>query len=102
MVEADYCDVCGEAVMGRAAGDRYGSLVLAFQKQVNSGLVDPAYIAQVRTKLQLGKKEAAEIFGGGVNAFTRYESGKSRPPVALVKLLKVLDHHPELLAEVRA
>lgn len=101
-VEADYCDVCGEAVMDRTAGDRYGLLIQAFQKQVNAGLVDPAYIAQVRTKLQLGKKEAAEIFGGGVNAFSRYESGKSRPPVALVKLLKVLDHHPELLAEVRA
>jgi HTH-type transcriptional regulator/antitoxin MqsA len=101
-IEADYCDACGEAVMDRAAGDRYGALVQAFQKQVNAGLVDPAYIARVRMKLRLGKKEAAEIFGGGVNAFSRYESGKSRPPVALVKLLKVLDHHPELLAEVRA
>lgn len=101
-VEADYCSTCGEAVMDRAAGDRYGALIQAFQRQVNAGLVDPAYISRVRTKLQLGKKEAAEIFGGGVNAFSRYESGKSRPPVALVKLLKVLDHHPELLAEIRA
>ena len=38
----------------------------------------------------------------GVNAFSRYENGKTKPPLALVKLLKVLDHHPELLNEVRA
>jgi HTH-type transcriptional regulator / antitoxin MqsA len=28
--------------------------------------------------------------------------GKTKPPLALVKLLKVLDRHPDLLSEVRA
>jgi HTH-type transcriptional regulator/antitoxin MqsA len=28
------------------------------------------------------------------------ENGKTKPPLALVKLLKVLDRHPDLLAEV--
>ena len=51
---------------------------------------------------ELRSGEAGEIFGGGVNAFSRYENGKTKPPVALVKLLKVLDRHPELLGEVRA
>jgi HTH-type transcriptional regulator / antitoxin MqsA len=37
--------------------------------------------------------------GSGVNAFSRYETGKTRPPLAL---LEVLDRHPELLDEVRA
>jgi HTH-type transcriptional regulator / antitoxin MqsA len=53
-------------------------------------------------KLDLDQREAGEIFGGGVNALSRYENGKAKPPVALVKLLKVLDRHPELLGEVRA
>ena len=39
---------------------------------------------------------------GGVNAFSRYETGRTKPPLALVKLLKLLDRHPELLEEVRA
>jgi HTH-type transcriptional regulator/antitoxin MqsA len=56
----------------------------------------------LRKKLELDQREAAEIFGGGVNAFSRYENGKTRPPLALSKLLKVLDRHPELLQEVRA
>ena len=38
---------------------------------------------------------------GGVNAFSRYENGKTKPPLALVKLLKVLERHPDLLNEVR-
>jgi HTH-type transcriptional regulator/antitoxin MqsA len=38
---------------------------------------------------------------GGVNAFSRYENGKTEPPLALVKWLKVLDRHPDLLSEVR-
>jgi HTH-type transcriptional regulator/antitoxin MqsA len=49
----------------------------------------------------LGQREAAEIFGGGVNAFSRYENGKTKPPLALVKLLKVLDRHPDLLDEIK-
>jgi HTH-type transcriptional regulator/antitoxin MqsA len=73
----------------------------AFNKLVNAALVDPQFIASVRKKLDLDQREAAEIFGGGVNAFSRYENGKAKPPLALVKLLKVLDRHPELLSEVR-
>ena len=76
--------------------------MLAFNRQVNGSLVDPEFIARVRRKLALDQREAAEIFGGGVNAFSRYERGATRPPVALVKLLKVLDRHPELLDEIRS
>jgi len=74
----------------------------AFNRQVNAAIVDPIFIATVRKKLNLGQKEAADIFGGGINAFSRYENGKTKPPLALVKLLKVLDRHPDLLNEVRA
>ena len=73
----------------------------AFAQQVNAAIVDPAFIVKVRKKLALDQREAAEIFGGGVNAFSRYENGKTKPPLALVKLLKVLDRHPDLLDEVK-
>ena len=56
----------------------------------------------MRKKLDPNQREAGEIFGGGMNAFSRYENVKTKPPVALVKLLKVLDRHPELLGGVRA
>ena len=82
--------------------NRYSELIDTFHRQVNAAFVDPGFIAKVRKKLDLDQREAADIFGGGVNAFSRYENGKTKPPLALVKLLKVLDRHPDLLNEVRA
>ena len=75
-VTGDFCPVCGEVVLNREHGDRYSELIGQFQLQ------------------------AAEIFGGG-NALSRYENGKTKPPLALVKRLKVLDRHPAWLDEVR-
>ncbi|MDH4566098.1 type II toxin-antitoxin system MqsA family antitoxin [Pseudomonas sp. BN414] len=100
-VTGDFCPACGEAVLDVAESARVSAAMLEFNKQVNASIVDPSYIASVRKKLALDQREAAEIFGGGVNAFSRYENGKTKPPLALVKLLKILDRHPELLNEVR-
>jgi HTH-type transcriptional regulator / antitoxin MqsA len=100
-VTGDFCPACGEVVMDMSEGTRHSATMLAFNKQVNASIVDPGFIATVRKKLALDQREAAEIFGGGVNAFSRYETGKTKPPLALVKLFKVLDRHPDLLAEIR-
>lgn len=101
-VTADFCPACNESITDMAETDRVMREMQAFNKQVNAAIVDPAFIVNVRKKLRLGQREAAEIFGGGINAFSRYENGKTRPPLALVKLFKLLDRHPDLLNEVRA
>ncbi|SEJ64567.1 HTH-type transcriptional regulator / antitoxin MqsA [Azotobacter beijerinckii] len=101
-VTGDFCPACAEIVLEMAEADRYGEAVRAFNKQVNAAIVDPGFIARVRKKLALDQREAAEIFGGGVNAFSRYELGKTKPSLSTVQLLKVLDKHPELLEEIRA
>ena len=101
-VTGEYCPACAEVVLDQVHGDRYSALVGRFQRQVNATYVDPDFVARVRKKLDLGQREAADIFGGGVNAFSRYENGRTKPPLALVKLLKVLDRHPDLLGEVRS
>ncbi len=100
-VTAQFCPACGESVTDMAETERVMREMQAFNKQVNSAIVDPSFIVDVRKKLDLGQREAAEIFGGGINAFSRYENGKTKPSLALVKLLKVLDRHPDLLEEVR-
>ncbi len=101
-VTGDYCPACGEAVLDMGESVRTSTLMIEFNKQVNAAIVDPSFIVSVRKKLQLDQREAAEIFGGGVNAFSRYENGKTKPPLSLVKLLKVLDRHPDLLEEIKA
>lgn len=100
-VAGDFCPSCGETVFGPVESARVSAAMLDFNRQVNALAVDPGFIASVRKKLALDQREAAEIFGGGVNAFSRYENGKTRPPLALVKLLKLLDRHPDLLGEVK-
>lgn len=99
-VRGDFCPICSEVVLERGDTDRYMFEIGAWQKQVNAMQVDPAFIARVRTKLNIGQREAGLIFGGGVNAFNRYEAGKSKPPVSLIQLLGLLDRHPDLLQEV--
>ena len=101
-VTGDFCPACGESILDAAESDRVMHAMQAFSREINAALVDPDFIAAVSKKLELDQREAAEIFGGGVNAFSRYETGKTKPPLALVKLLKLLDRHPDLLAEVRA
>ena len=100
-VTGDFCPVCGEAIFDLVDSMRISAEMLEFNKQVNASIVDPEFISTVRKKLALDQREAAEIFGGGVNAFSRYENGKTRPSLALVKLLKILDRHPDLLNEVK-
>ena len=100
-VTGDFCPACGEVVLNREQGNRYSEMIGLFQRQVNAAYVAPDYIARVRRKLDLDQRQAAEIFGGGVNAFSRYENGKTKPPLSLIKLFKLLDRHPELLGEVR-
>ena len=100
-VTADFCPACDESITDMTETERVMREMQAFNKQVNGAIVDPGFIVMVRKKLKLGQREAAEIFGGGINAFSRYETGKTKPPLALVKLLKVLERHPDLLNEVR-
>ena len=100
-VTGDFCTACDEVVLDTSESERVMSEMRNFSIQVNSAIVDPEFIVRVRKKLDLDQREAAEIFGGGVNAFSRYENGKTKPPLALVKLLKVLDRHPDLLNEIR-
>lgn len=99
-VSAQFCPTCSEMVANSGESERIMAEMLAFNKKVNSEFANPHYIQQVRKKLNLDQRQAGELFGGGVNAFSRYETGKSQPPVALIKLLKLLDKHPNLLAEV--
>ncbi|HAT33973.1 MAG TPA: antitoxin [Janthinobacterium sp.] len=100
-VTGDFCPACAESILDAAESNRAMREMRAFSKQVNAAIVDPVFIANVRKKLDLDQREAAEIFGGGINAFSRYENGKTKPPLALVKLFKLLDRHPDLLNEVR-
>ena len=53
-----------------------------------------------RKKLGLRHAKVGALFGSGASAFSEYERGKTQPHKSTVTLLKLLDRHLELLAEV--
>ena len=101
-VEGEFCPACGDTVLSAKESTRVSAAMLEFNKQVNASIVDPNFIAKTRKKLALDQQEASRLFGGGVNAFSRYETGKTKPPLSLVRLFQVLDRHPDLLVEIKA
>jgi HTH-type transcriptional regulator / antitoxin MqsA len=100
-VSGDFCPACTESILDASESNRVMRDMSSFSRQVNAAIFDPAFIVTVRKKLNLDQRQAAEIFGGGINAFSRYENGKTKPPLALIKLLKLLDRHPDLIDEIR-
>lgn len=101
-VKGRFCDnrKCREVVMDKDESARTSKEMLAFNKKVNAALTPIDLLTEVREQFKLTQQQAAKVFGGGPNAFSRYESGKTKPPVALVKLFKVLRKHPDLFKEV--
>jgi HTH-type transcriptional regulator/antitoxin MqsA len=101
-VKGRFCDnpKCREVVMELGESVRTSKEMLAFNKKVNAELTPIDLLTQVREQFKLTQQQAAKVFGGGPNAFSRYESGKTKPPVALVKLFKVLNKHPDLFKEI--
>lgn len=101
MVSGDYCPACGEIVSDMDESERVMNAMQEFNRQVNGQLTGSGFIRSVRAKLNLNQYEAGELFGGGANAFSRYETGKAAPPKSLLMLFKVLDDNPGLLEQLR-
>ena len=91
---------CREVVMDKDESVRTSKEMLEFNKKVNAELTPIDLLTRVREQLNLTQQQAAKVFGGGPNAFSRYESGKTKPPVALIKLFAVLNRHPDLFQEI--
>ncbi len=100
-VMADWCDACGESLTGPAESERVMRAMNEFRQQVNAQDGNQELIRNVRKQLHLSQREAAELFGGGPNAFSRYERGSTEAPQPLVQLFKILGRHPELINELR-
>jgi HTH-type transcriptional regulator/antitoxin MqsA len=94
-MRGDFCPVCGEVVWDTASYDRFT------EEQAN--LLDSVggEIRRIRKKLKMTQRQIAEVTGVGKMAFSRYERGQSKPAPALVKLLRIMERHPELLREMR-
>ncbi|MBB3220427.1 type II TA system antitoxin MqsA family protein [Pseudoduganella umbonata] len=99
-VSGYHCVQCGGVALDGAAVERFDELVARFHRRVDGELADPAYIAAVRRRLRLDPSEADDLFGTDTGAFASYEAGKATPHPSTIKLLQLLERHPELLDEL--
>lgn len=96
----NYCDNCGEAIFNSEESEQYIRAVKSFRAQVDADLLDPSEVKRIRKQLGLTQRQAGEVFGGGLRAFSQYERGETRQSKSTDKLLRLLDKHPELLHEL--
>ncbi|PIQ23654.1 XRE family transcriptional regulator [bacterium (Candidatus Blackallbacteria) CG17_big_fil_post_rev_8_21_14_2_50_48_46] len=97
-MELMQCQQCEEGVWSAESYRRYTEAQTALIRSVKGNVSEE--IRRIRKKLKLTQTELAAKFGVGKVAFSRYERGETNPPAPVVKLLKLVEKHPELLAEI--
>lgn len=93
-----FCPGCGEGIWDEESYRRYTEAQTAIIRAVKGDL--SADIRRIRKNLKLTQTELSEVVGIGKVAFSRYERGETKPPMPLVKLLKLVERHPDLIAEM--
>lgn len=86
---ADYCTECNEAFLSPKDLKNSQKAISNFKREIDS-LLTTDEVKAIRKELNLTQEAASSIFGGGVRAFHKYETGEniqSRPLDILLKLL---------------
>ena len=94
-----YCPRCGEGVV-EGADLRATRAERASLKATAEGVLTPAEVRRIRTRLKLSQRAAGELLGGGRRAFQKYESGEVAVSQAMSNLLRLLDRDPRRLGEI--
>lgn len=94
------CDHCGEYIT-TPEQSRYNKRVIiaardqAVAERDRLQRLTPDEILSIRKRLQLTQVQAARVFGGGPNAFGKYENAEVAPSDGMEKLLRLADKVPE-------
>ena len=82
------CDVCGAELASPAEALTNKRAMIAFEKQV-ACLLNGAEVRNMRKRYKLTQETAAELFGGGKVAFSRYENDDIVQSQAMDSLLRL-------------
>ena len=90
-----YCKNCSHEWVSPAQLKESLAQVTAIKRRAQ-GFLAPQDIKDLRERHGLTQKQAAIIFGGGDNAFSKYERGEIYPSAAMDKLMRLFDAIPEV------
>lgn len=94
------CTHCGEYIT-TPNQSRHNKRVLiearqrAVEARDHAERLTPSDILRIRKKLGVTQVQAARVFGGGQNAFSKYENAEVAPSEGMEKLLRLADSLPE-------
>jgi HTH-type transcriptional regulator/antitoxin MqsA len=77
---------------------RANQILIADAKRASDGLLSGAQIRELRERLGLSQSRAAEIFGGGVTAFSKYERGQVVQSAVMDKMLRTALAFPQVVS----
>ena len=94
----DLCfSVCSEcqAELVMPAQVKSNQVRIADAQRTVDGLLSTPEIVQIRQTMRLNRSQASKVFGGGPNAFSKYERGEIHPSLAVNKLMQLARNVPE-------
>lgn len=93
------CDVCESELVGDVEGRANKRAMIAFRKTVD-GLLPGEEIRAIREKYRLTQTQAAQLFGGGPVAFSKYENDDVAHSEAMNNLLRLVRRREEAFWEL--
>jgi len=94
------CKRCGESFLSPKEL-KINQLQLTNFKRTIDNLLTTNEVKRIRKKLELTQKDASEIFGGGIRAFYKYETGENTQSKSLDILLRLIDTQKISLHDIR-
>ena len=86
--EYSFCNTCNREFISKNQILNNEKRIRDSKKQID-GLLSASEIKAIRENLHLSQTDAASIFGGGKNAFSKYERSEVTQSMAMDKLLRL-------------
>jgi HTH-type transcriptional regulator/antitoxin MqsA len=93
------CNNCDREFISKPQILQNESALRAAKKDYD-GLLSSEEIIRARRALSLTQEQASRVFGGGRNAFSKYERGEVSQSVAMDKLIRICLNHREVFHEL--
>ncbi len=87
------CDVCGTEIVTPQQARSNDRLIREEHRRID-GLLLAEEIKELRHKLKVTQHDASFLFGGGANAFSKYECSEVIQSVPMDRLLRIVDMVP--------
>ena len=98
-MEYSECNECRREFVSKQQILNNDSRVRDAKKSVD-GLLSSTEIYHARTLLELTQEQASLVFGGGKNAFSKYERAEVSQSAAMDKLIRICLKHPSVFHEL--